>query len=178
MSEISLNSAASAPANDPGPCPCGSGKAYAVCCGPILKGSAAAETAEALMRSRYSAYVTGRLDFLAESLHPEHRDDLDIAATRRWSQRARWLNLEVVSSREGGPEDDQGEVEFIASYREKGVVKLHRERASFQRRDGVWYYVDGELVKPETAVHTQPKVGRNDPCPCGSGRKYKKCCGR
>ena len=46
------------------------------------------------------------------------------------------------------------------------------------RKDGTWYYVDGEVIKPATSVHQQPKVGRNDPCPCGSGKKFKKCCGR
>jgi SEC-C motif-containing protein len=165
-------------ATDTNLCPCGSGLGFGICCGPILDGSEPARTAEALMRSRYSAYATGRIEYLAESLHPEHRQDLDLVATRRWSKGARWLGLQVVSTRDGGPEDEEGEVEFIATYKEKGLTKPHHERAKFRRKDGSWYYVDGELVAPETRVHGQPKVGRNDPCPCGSGKKYKKCCGR
>jgi SEC-C motif-containing protein len=161
-----------------GPCPCGSGLDFDACCGPLLSGDAPAATAEALMRSRYSAYVTGQIQYLATSLHPDHRQDLDLSATRRWSRSARWLNLQVVSSRRGGGQDEEGEVEFIATYKEKGVVKPHHERANFSRKDGVWYYVDGDIVKPTTWVHESPKVGRNDPCHCGSGKKYKKCCGR
>ena len=158
-------------------CPCGSGQPYGQCCGPILAGDQPAATAEALMRSRYSAYVVGQLHYLVDSLHPEHRNDLDFAATRRWAQGATWLNLQVVDREAGGEKDDAGIVEFIATYKEKGVIKPHRERANFQRQDGVWYYVDGEIVKAATEVHGA-KVGRNEPCPCGSGKKYKKCCGR
>ena len=159
-------------------CPCGSGLQFGLCCGPLLSGTTPPATAEALMRSRYCAYVTGQIQYLATSLHPDHRQDLDLSATRRWSQGARWLSLQVVSSRGGGEQDQDGEVDFIATYKEKGVIKPHHERARFSRKDGVWYYVDGDMVKPETSVHQGPKVGRNDPCPCGSGKKYKKCCGR
>jgi len=158
-------------------CPCGSGQDYGQCCGPILAGERPAATAEALMRSRYSAYVVGQLDYLFDSLHPDHRNDMDMAATRRWAEGATWLNLQVVDREAGGEDDERGVVEFIATFKEKGVIKPHRERANFQRQDGVWYYVDGEIVKAATEVHGA-KVGRNEPCPCGSGKKYKKCCGR
>ena len=169
-----------APALPPGdsPCPCGSGGPFDSCCGPILAGTAAAPTAESLMRSRYSAYVTGQIEYLATSLHPEHRRDMDLAATRHRSRAAQWKGLQVVSTREGGEADDEGEVEFIATYKEKGVIKPHHERANFRRAEGRWYYVDGDIVKSTQSVHKQPKVGRNDPCPCGSGLKFKKCCGR
>ena len=69
-------------------------------------------------------------------------------------------------------------MEFTATYKERGLVKPHHEISRFSRVDGQWYYVDGELVKPATEQRQRPKVGRNEPCPCGSGRKYKKCCGR
>ncbi len=130
------------------------------------------------MRSRYSAYVVGQLRYLAESLHPEHRNDLDFAATKRWAEGASWLNLQVLDRKGGGEGDEAGVVEFIATYKEKGVIKPHRERANFQRHEGIWYYVDGEVLKGPTAVHENGKVGRNEPCPCGSGKKFKKCCGR
>jgi SEC-C motif-containing protein len=68
-------------------------------------------------------------------------------------------------------------VEFIATFKEKGVVRHHHERSNFSRVDGEWFFVDGEPVLPETRVNQSPKIGRNDPCPCGSGKKYKKCCG-
>lgn len=171
------STAAPAPLAGDSPCPCGSGGPFGSCCGPILAG-AAAPTAESLMRSRYSAYVTGQIEYLATSLHPEHRQDLDLAATRRWSRAAQWKGLQVVSTRGGGEQDEEGEVEFIATYKEKGVIKPHHEQASFRRAEGRWYYVNGDIVKSAPSVHQQPKVGRNDPCPCGSGRKFKKCCGR
>jgi SEC-C motif-containing protein len=158
------------------PCPCGSGAAFGECCGPILDGALAA-TAEGLMRSRYSAYAVGRIEYLRDSLHPEHRGDMDLAATRRWALEARWLGLEILGREGGAANDDEGVVEFVASYKDKGLVRRHHERANFRRYEGAWFYVDGAVVKPVTEVHRQPKVGRNDPCPCGSGRKYKKCCG-
>jgi SEC-C motif-containing protein len=88
------------------------------------------------------------------------------------------LGLEICSTEQGGVDDNDGLVEFIASYRENGVVRSHHEISRFKREAGRWYYVDGDAPKVETYVKEQPKVGRNDPCPCGSGKKYKKCCGR
>ena len=177
MSSESPTTPADMPLPGDSPCPCGSGGTFDSCCSPILSGEAPAATAESLMRSRYSAYVTGKIEYLATSLHPEHREDFDLAATRRWSRGAQWKSLQVVSSR-GGEQDAEGGVEFIVTYKEKGLTKPHHERANFRREEGVWYYVDGDIVKSATSVHKQPKVGRNDPCPCGSGRKFKKCCGR
>jgi SEC-C motif-containing protein len=88
------------------------------------------------------------------------------------------LGLKILDVKAGRPEDDEGTVEFIATYKDHDLVKPHHEISSFRKLDGNWYFVDGELVPPVTEVRSQPKVGRNDPCPCGSGKKYKKCCGR
>ena len=95
-------------------CPCGSTLTYAKCCGPLIKGTAPAETAEGLMRSRYSAYVKAEMDYLFETTHPAHRKGYDHEGTRTWAENAEWLGLEIVSSR-GGKDDSLGEVEFIAS---------------------------------------------------------------
>ena len=84
----------------------------------------------------------------------------------------------MVSTEAGCEEDQQGVVEFIATFKEKGVTRRHHEKSRFEKQDGRWYFVDGELVLAKTQVNEGPKVGRNDPCPCGSGKKYKKCCGR
>lgn len=159
-------------------CYCGSEEDFSNCCGPVLDGSSPAETAEALMRARYSAFATQRAEFLHESLHPEHRDDHDVAATRRWAENSQWLGLEIVAVEAGGPDDGEGTVEFIATFKERGLVRPYHELSNFRKLDGNWYYVDGDLMKPKTETRSQPKVGRNDPCPCGSGKKYKKCCGR
>ncbi len=157
-------------------CHCNSGLDFASCCGPILSGEKRAETAEALMRSRYCAFVCDKIDYLTESLHPSHRHDHDVAATRRWASNADWLGLEIRSVEDGGVDDTEGLVEFVASYRENGVVRNHHEISRFKKDDGNWYYVDGDAPKVETYVKDQPKIGRNDPCHCGSGKKYKKCC--
>lgn len=129
------------------------------------------------MRSRYSAYAEGAVDYLGETLHPDYRGDWDRAATRRWSEGAEWLGLEIVDTEAGQPGDSEGWVEFIATFKEDGKVKRHHERSRFIADQGRWYYADGEVPRPQTQRHQGPKVGRNDPCPCGSGKKYKKCCG-
>ncbi len=159
-------------------CYCGSGKDFSDCCEPVLNGSSQAETAEALMRARYSAFAAQQAEFLHESLHPDHRHDHDLAATRKWAENSQWLGLEIVAVEAGGLNDDAGQVEFIATYKESGLVHPYHELSNFRKLDGVWYYLDGDLVLPKTETRTQPKVGRNAPCPCGSGKKYKKCCGR
>ena len=130
------------------------------------------------MRSRYSAYVERAVDYLGETLHPDHRADWDREATRRWADDAEWISLEIIDTQAGGEGDDEGWVEFAATFRERGQLKRHQERSRFQRTQGRWYYVDGEMPKPQTERLTSPRVGRNDPCPCGSGKKFKKCCGR
>lgn len=159
-------------------CPCGSGLALESCCLPILEGERQALTAEQLMRARYCAFVQSRIGFLSDSLHPDHRADHDVEATRRWAENAQWLGLQIVDTEAGGETDDEGMVEFVATFKEKGAVRQHHEQSRFSRFQGAWYFVDGEMVLPTTHVNEGPKVGRNDPCPCGSGKKYKKCCGR
>ncbi|MEN8133527.1 MAG: YchJ family protein [Pseudomonadota bacterium] len=159
-------------------CYCGAEQDFSNCCEPILEGSRPAETAVALMRARYSAFVTGQAEFLHESLHPDHRHDHDVAATKRWAEKSQWLGLEILKVNGGEQDDEDGEVEFIATYKAKGLIKPHHEISTFSKVDGVWYFVDGQLVLPKTETRDQPKVGRNDPCPCGSGKKYKKCCGK
>ena len=129
------------------------------------------------MRSRYSAYVEHAVDYLGETLHPEHRADWDREATRRWAEGADWLALEVISCEAGQPGDQEGWVEFIAHFKEDGSTRKHHERSRFRNEGGRWFYVDGEIPKPETRRLEGPRVGRNEPCPCGSGKKYKKCCG-
>ena len=157
-------------------CPCGSGRSYADCCEPIITGRMPAASAEALMRSRYSAYVTREIDWLTKSCVGGD-EGVDREATRRWAEESEWLGLRIVSTSGGGPTDEKGNVEFIADYVQGGLRDKHHERAKFVKKDGTWLYEEGEIV-PETIVRATPKVGRNDPCPCGSGKKYKQCHGR
>ena len=157
-------------------CPCGSNVAYGECCGPFISGERTAVRAEQVMRSRYSAYVRKEIGYLLSSLHPDHRSDFDEKSTRTWAEGSEWHNLEIVKTAGGGPEDSEGRIEFIALYTEKGIKRDHHEFATFVKRDGIWYFMNGEVVPPKPVVRSTPKTGRNDPCPCGSGKKFKKCC--
>jgi SEC-C motif-containing protein len=158
-------------------CPCGSEKTYAKCCQPYIQGESLPPSAESLMRSRYSAYVKQNIDYLVETHMPERRDDLDIPGTKEWAENADWLGLEIIRCEEGGPDDETGLVEFKARYSQDGEEITHHEVSNFRKTDGRWYFEEGFPAR-DTYVRPGPKVGRNDPCPCGSGKKYKKCCGR
>ncbi len=157
-------------------CPCGSNFVYDTCCRPVIKGERPARTAEQLMRSRYSAYVKKELDYLLTSLHPEHRSGYDEKSTRAWAESTEWHGIKIVTTTAGGPEDSEGQVEFVASYTEKGNRQEHHELSRFKKEQGSWYYTTGKTM-PKPSVRAAPKIGRNDPCSCGSGRKFKKCCG-
>lgn len=156
-------------------CPCGSALAYADCCGPVIAGTTPAKTAEALMRSRYTAYATGAIEHILKSCVQD--GELDEEATRRWSEKAEWRGLKILRTEKGGPADTEGVVEFAASYVMDGLKDEHRETAKFVKKDGNWLYESGD-VKTVTVVRDTPKVGRNESCPCGSGKKYKQCCGK
>ena len=157
-------------------CPCGSGNTYAECCEQIISGSRPATTAEQLMRARYSAYVFAQMDFVFESTHPDHRQGYDHSGTKEWAETSEWQGLEIVGTNKGGADDSVGEVEFIANFIEKGDNRVHHESGQFKRKDGLWYFTEGHMVRPKPLAVT--KVGRNNPCTCGSGLKYKKCCGK
>jgi len=158
-------------------CSCGSKQDYSVCCEPAHTGAVPAKTAEALMRSRYSAYVEKQIAYLGETLHPDHCEDWSEEETKRWADNSEWLALDIVSTQAGSEDDTTGIVEFKASFQDKNGRKQHHEISQFQKIDAKWYYVDGTTPKPTTIRNTTNKVGRNQPCPCGSGKKYKKCCG-
>ncbi|GHV96705.1 UPF0225 protein [Spirochaetia bacterium] len=158
-------------------CPCGSGRAYAECCEPYITGKAKPPTAEALMRSRYSAYAEHEVDYIISTCVHRGKNDIDLKSTRDWSEQSTWLGLKIVASEKGGLADTEGVVEFEATYERDGLKEVHQERAKFKKENGDWLYDDG-VVAPHTVVRSAPKVGRNDPCPCGSGKKYKHCCGR
>lgn len=120
-------------------CPCGSGAAYGECCEPLHDGDTAT-TAEALMRSRYSAFATGRADYVFRTWHPRTRpDDLSTAPG------VTWLGLEVLGTTDGGVSDDTGTVEFRARFRTADGEQVLHETSRFERRAGRWVYVDGDV---------------------------------
>jgi SEC-C motif-containing protein len=158
-------------------CPCGSGTPFETCCEPVLTGARPAPTAEACMRARYTAYTRVAMDYVLESTHPDFRDDYDPENARRWAEQAEWHGLEVLATEAGGPADGTGTVEFLAAYTLDGDLEHYHEIAEFERLDGRWYFREGRPGTRKPVTRDAPKVGRNDPCPCGSGRKHKRCCG-
>lgn len=158
-------------------CPCGSGQPYSDCCQPLIQGARPAPTAEALMRSRYSAHVKAEVDYIYETTHVSQRRQVNKESVGAWCKNAEWLGFELVEAQAGGPDDETGTIEFVARYRENGKAVDHCEVAEFKRSEGRWFFVDGKAPKTLQFVRQGPKVGRNDPCACGSGKKYKKCCG-
>ena len=159
-------------------CPCCSGKLYSECCEPIIKGLVKAETPEALMRSRYTAYAKAEIDHLISSTAPSQRESIDREEMRSWAERSQWLGLEIISAPAPAVGDKTGFVEFIARYTDRDTPLEHHERAEFRKINNAWYFYDGKLVQQKPYVRTTPKIERNAPCPCGSGKKYKKCCGK
>ncbi len=140
-----------------------------------------APTAEKLMRSRYSAYALGNIEHVIATHDPETRHLIDRAAATAWSEQSTWLGLDVRSTEAGGEADAAGVVEFVAKFSVAGRATTHHERSRFVRKeeDGAlrWFYADGETLKAKPVARETPKVGRNEPCPCGSGKKFKKCHG-
>jgi SEC-C motif-containing protein len=155
-------------------CPCGSGCSEAACCGRYHRGELA-PTALALMRSRYTAYVRGEVAYLLATHDASTRDAVDREGVARWSRDTEWKGLEIVGTEAGSERDDTGVVEFVARGVTAGRPFAQRERSRFRRVDGVWFYVDGKVGSE--SVRKPASAGRNDPCPCGSGRKYKRCHG-
>ncbi|MBX9455581.1 MAG: YchJ family protein [Rhizobium sp.] len=157
------------------PCPCGSAKSSGACCDPILAGQPA-PTAEALMRSRYCAYVAGNADHLQRTSAGEALLNFDRDDVRRSFAGTEWLGLEVLDTSGGGEGDAEGTVTFRARFRRDGRFHVLSERSEFRQIGGEWRYCRGD-VAPDAGGCAAGQVGRNDPCPCGSGRKFKKCHG-
>jgi len=150
-------------------CPCNSGHQFNRCCAPYLQGKVLPETAESLMRSRYTAYVQQNAQYLVDTWQLATSTDqrLLLDSLENTFKTTTWLGLQIIKSENDPKNNKQAFVEFMAYFNENNHQQTLYERSRFQRINQHWFYVDG--------VH--PKVERNTPCPCGSGKKYKKCCG-
>ncbi len=135
---------------DNAPCPCDSKLSFAHCCQPFLSGTVAAPTAEALMRSRYTAFVLQQGDYLLATWHPAHRPQqlaLEIADLLGFENlEGLWLGLNIKSTQDGQEQDQQGWVSFVARYKQQGRGHRLVERSHFVRDNGRWLYVDGEVA--------------------------------
>ena len=158
-------------------CSCDTKKPFSACCEPVLKGEKIPEYAADLMRARYTAFVRHDIDFIMNSLSPARKKDIDRKGVEEWSNDTQWEGLEIVGSQKGGPTDETGQVEFIARFRDKEEIQEHHELASFLKIKGSWCFEDGRTPPVKQVILDGPKIGRNDPCHCGSGKKFKKCHG-
>ncbi len=156
-------------------CPCGTHKPYDHCCGLFISGQQLPTTPEALMRSRYTAYTQANIDYISNTMKEPASKDFNPEEARSWANDVSWLKLEIVDT--SYDDDHHGKVEFIAHYAHENMKYVLHEVSLFRRDDKQWFYIDGHgpLNKPQTRAHK--KISRNDPCSCGSNKKYKKCCG-
>jgi SEC-C motif-containing protein len=154
------------------PCPCGSGQTFAACCGPVLAGERVPATAEELMRARFTAHAIHDFAFVHRTYRPTAKVPYvpmpDDPATQ-------WTRLEV-HSHQVGPTPDVATVDFSAYAMEGGAEHVLHEKAEFVREGGQWIYTRALREGPAPFRAAAKKPGRNDPCPCGSGKKYKHCC--
>ncbi|ATH08388.1 hypothetical protein BIY24_10640 [Halobacteriovorax marinus] len=156
-------------------CPCGHEVEYEKCCAPLHAGSEKAQSAEQLMRARYAAFAKHNVDYIISTQDKGSREELNRNEIEIWSNESEWKGLEIVDTVKGQPGDKDGIVEFKATYVVGDRQVVHHERSSFIFEDDAWFFVEGDVLR-DAVRRAGPKVGRNDPCPCGSGKKYKKCC--
>ncbi len=151
-------------------CPCGGG-VRAQCCGPYLAGEQNAPTAVQLMRSRYTAFVEKDAPYLLKTWHPSSRPE-ELGLDEQGD--IQWLGLAVERCENGLAGESKGVVEFTARYQVAGQEQDLHEVSRFVFENEQWFYVDGDTSAKKLVV--REKIGRNQPCPCGSGKKYKRCC--
>jgi len=147
-------------------CPCGSQASFETCCKLILDDHTNAKTAESLMRSRYTAFTRKDTNHILRSWHTTVRpkelnfDDNPVV----------WLGLEIHGTTGGTNDATNGTVDFTTRYLENSQLCLLRENSQFVREESLWFYLKGD------ARLEKKKLERNKPCPCGSGKKFKRCC--
>lgn len=147
-------------------CYCCSGLEFSTCCEPILKDHSKATSPEMLMRSRYSAYVIKDENHLLATWAPSTRPQ----SLSLENDRSQWLQLSIHDHLIDTGTGDHGEVEFRATFIAGDELCQMHERSRFIRKKGLWYYLDGEN-------HMEKKpINRKAACPCGSGKKFKRCC--
>lgn len=127
-------------------CHCGKDAIFDECCGRFIAVGARPSTAEELMRSRYSAYAIGAVDYLIRTVHPKTREFHRPESVGDFSSANKWLGLEIIATEFGGREDKTGVVEFRAKYRDSsGIERVHHEKSNFRKELGRWFFVDGEV---------------------------------
>jgi SEC-C motif-containing protein len=152
---------------------------FKLCCEPILKGTKPAATAEELMRARYSAYVVDNMSFVEKTQIQIEGEEFNKEEASQWAQSSEWKGLKIHNSSKGKASDQVGHIEFSAFYNDKktNTALEHKEKSVFEKTSEGWKFKSGHVAGAMPIKRDEGKVGRNDPCSCGSGKKYKKCCG-
>jgi SEC-C motif-containing protein len=151
-------------------CRCGSNMEFSHCCEPFVTHTKKPETAEQLMRSRFTAFCLQNCQYLVDTHHPSKRSSNDLSALQNDFQTTSWLTLTVHNSHQGGSFDDIGTVEFSAVFHQNNQFYELRETSSFIKQQQ-WFYLNGEpQIKP-----FYYKIKRNQSCWCLSGKKFKHC---
>jgi SEC-C motif-containing protein len=138
-------------------CFCGRTIQYADCCGAIHVGKRKAQTAEELMRSRYSAFVLGNVDYILKTYASATRPNGQREEILEWAQAVEWRGLKIISTEKGTASDSIGWVEFQASYCENGQEECMHEKSLFKRENGSWVYVSGEYPEKEDRKASKSK---------------------
>ena len=154
-------------------CLCGSSLPYSVCCGRYHSSKQIPASAEQLMRSRFSAYALRNVDYLLATWDTgKCPADIDFS-----KETAQWQKLQIVDVKKGSAKDSKGIVEFKAFYTQDGEDYFMHEISRFIKTGQRWLYLDG-VIKAAGKVESTSNSGRNALCACGSGKKFKRCCGR
>lgn len=146
-------------------CPCQSGQTYQGCCEPFHLYQQFPHNGEQLMRSRYSAYTLNNIKYIAETTVPNQQALLDLSVLRQWAQTTQWLGLEVIKYQSLSKQHSK--VEFNAFFATAEGKQAHHEHSLFVNIANRWYFVDPTVNLPTM----------KQPCLCGSGKKFKHCCG-
>lgn len=149
----------------PSLCFCRSGKEYKHCCAPFHLHTAVPETAEQLMRSRYTAYVLKNIPYIVATTVPSQQTLLETHLLQEWADNTTWLGLEILKTE--NLTKTQSAVEFKAIFQGEKEELTHQERSIFVKIENRWYFID-----PTVSLPTMKQ-----PCVCGSGKKFKHCCG-
>ncbi len=154
-------------------CLCGSKIEYSLCCEQFHKKLKSPSTAEALMGSRFTAYAKQNEAYLLETWDTGKRPKtIDFS-----NEEAVWTKLNIIKTKKGTEKDSKGIVEFKAYYSLENEAYVMNEISRFIKVAGQWLYYEG-LVKSVSKVNQQVGQGKNAPCSCGSGKKFKRCCGK
>jgi SEC-C motif-containing protein len=152
-------------------CFCGNQAPFGQCCQPIISSKTEAQNAEQLMRSRFTAYVIEDYSYILQTYASHQRSSLTVSQLADSAQDTQWLNLQVLAHQ---PYTNTAQVEFKAFYQVDGIYYVMHELSNFVYEDDNWCYTTGVIQKDSGEFSPE----RNSQCMCGSGKKFKKCCGK